>query len=99
MFLSGLAITLALFVGYYWGKEVTKAESRKKNFEKEPAIFTLQHDAWKKAGEYLDDFIKSLESDDIKLIRETRDNLNHEISESFNKKAAQLKRLKIIVED
>ena len=92
MFLGLLAFITALFIGYKWGKQVSKDEEQRKNSNHEPRIFTLEHDAWKKTQERWHDFIKSLESEDVELIGETRGNLNHEINEAFNNKVAQLKR-------
>lgn len=91
IFLAILIFIIALFVGYKWGKEVNKEDEWRKNINNEPPIFTLEHDAWEKTQKSWHDFIKSLESEDVDLIKKTKNSLINGVNESFNDKIAQLK--------
>ena|SRR3989344_4426778 len=92
MFISFLLIVVALYLGFKWGKQEKVDEEWRKNSNHEPVIFSLEHDAWKKTKNLWHDFIDSLGSEDLDLIKEKKEKLNNEINKSFNRKIDQLKR-------
>jgi uncharacterized protein CbrC (UPF0167 family) len=100
MILGFFAVIVSFIVAYKIGKHAgttyTEEDEWRKNVNHEPTLFSLQHEIWENTHSNWLAFIDSLETEDVKLIRQEKDNLKQEIDKSFNEKVDQLKRLGII---